>query len=92
LPAVVVSVVVVVLVEAVLSVLVGAVLVVLVVGGDVKEVVGTEVTVEVVVPPPLSAAITTRATTSPSRIATSTAIAHFMPELMPPFGGCGGGA
>jgi hypothetical protein len=74
-------------------VLVGGGVVVLAGGAGVNVVVGTEVAVDVVVlPPPLSAAITTSATRSPITIATRMAIAHFKPELTPPLGGWGGGA
>ena len=67
----------------------GCVVVVLVgsvVGAVVTVVVGAVVTV-VVSSPPLSAAITASATTKPSTAATSKAIAHLAPRLMPPGGG-----
>jgi hypothetical protein len=55
-------------------------------------VVGTVGVVEVVlVPPPLSEAMTTSATISPITTATSSAIAHLTPRLMPPVGGWPGG-
>jgi hypothetical protein len=57
-------------------------------------VVGMGVVVELVlVPPPLSEAMTTSATISPITTATSSAIAHLTPRLMPPVGGspAGGG-
>jgi hypothetical protein len=43
--------------------------------------------VVVVVPLPLSDAITTTATIRPITAATSTAMAHLTPRLMPPVGG-----
>jgi len=83
LPFVVVVVVVAVVVVVVVGVVVVGAVVLVAPVVCVKVVVGTDVTVEVV-SPPLSAAITTRAKISPSRIATSKAIAHFRPRLIPP--------
>ncbi len=68
-------------------VVVGVVVVGVVVVGVV---VGTEVdddVVLVVLPLPLSEAITTTATIRPITAATSTAMAHLTPRLMPPVGG-----
>jgi len=78
----------------VVVVVVGVVVVgaVVVVGGTVVGVVVVGTVVEgvdvlVVVSSPLSDAITTTATISPSTTATRMARAHLTPRLMPPFGG-----
>ena len=85
---VVVSVVVVAVVVGEVVVVGGVVVVVVgsVVGAVVTVVVGADVTVGVPSPPP-SAAITASASTNPRTAATSKAIAHLAPRLMPPGGG-----